>query len=104
MARVRSLRRPKKKPKTITVSPDSLDHTESDTNDDASDNESGDLAERLEFSTDDMRKGRLPAENIARADEAAVAVETACQRNRLILTAQLSPEYLETPVSIEVSF
>lgn len=94
MARVRSLRRPKKKPKTITVSPDSLDHTESDTNDDASDNESGDLAERLEFSTDDMRKGRLPAENIARADEAAVAVETAVNvtlipNNNLFGTSQL---------------
>ena len=76
MARVRSLRRPKKKPKTI-VSPDSFVPAENDVNDNTSDSESEECPERLEFSTDEMRKVRLQVDNITTADEVDVAIETA---------------------------
>ena len=72
MARVRSLRRPKKKPKTI-VTPDSAVPAENDVSDNPSDNESEECPERLEFSTDDMRKVRMQVDNIMTADEVNVA-------------------------------
>ena len=104
MARVRAVRRPKKKPKTTIVSPDSVDHTESDNDDDHSSDESRDLSERLEFSTDDMRKVKLLVDSLTRADEVAVAVETAVNvtlipSNNLFGTTQLyavaKPIFLE---------
>lgn len=93
MARVRSLRRPKKKPKTI-VSPDSFVPAENDVNDNPSDNELEECLERLEFSTDDMRKVRLQVDIMTTADEVTVAVETAANptlvpNNNLFGTSQL---------------
>ena len=93
MARVRSLRRPKKKPKTI-VSPDSFVPAENDVNDNPSDNESEECLERLEFSTYDMRKVRLQVDIMTTVDEVTVAVETAANptlvpNNNLFGTSQL---------------
>ena len=93
MARVRSLRRPKKKPKTV-VSPDSFVPAENDVNDNPSDNESEECPERLEFSTDDMRKVRMQVDHIMTADEVTAAVEAAVNptlipNNNLFGTSQL---------------
>lgn len=94
MARVRSSRRTKKKPKTTIVSPDGLVHAESDANHDLSDTESVEFAERLEFSTDDRRKVRETVDNIDKADDADVAVGAAINmasipNNNLFGTSQL---------------
>ena len=93
MARVRSLRRPKKKPKTV-VSPESFVPAENDVNDNPSDNESEECPERLEFSTDDMRKVRMQVDHIMTADEVTAAVEAAVNptlipNNNLFGTSQL---------------
>ena len=94
MARVRSSRRTKKKPKTTIVSPDGLVYAESDANHHLSDTESVELAERLEFSSDDRRKVRQTVDNIDKADEADVAVGDAINmasipNNNLFGTSQL---------------
>jgi hypothetical protein len=67
MARVRSHRRSKKKLNTTIVSPEGVVIAETDINYDSTDDEVEDIAERLEFSTDDRRKVRVPVDNIPQA-------------------------------------